>query len=87
MQVVVGVVLVVLGAAGASAIARTLAHRVHGVRLALAVAPAGVLIGTGAALARGWDPIASAVVGAVLVGVLAFTTGLRVDRRPRRPRP
>lgn len=87
MQVAIGVVLVVLGAAGASAIARTLVDRAHGLRLALAVAPAGVLIGTGAALARGWDLVPSAVVGAVLVGLLAFTTGLRVESRHRRSRP
>lgn len=87
MEVVIGVALVVLGAAGASAIARTMADRAHGLRLALAVAPAGVLIGTGAALARGWDLVASAVVGAVVVGLLAFTTGLRLSPRGRRSRP
>lgn len=87
MEVAIGVALVVLGAAGASAIARTLAPRAGGGRLALAVAPAGVLIGTGAALARGWDPVASAVVGALLVGLLAFTTGLRLQPRHRRGRP
>ena len=83
MEVAIGIGLVVLGAAGASAIARSLAPRTRGPGLALAVAPAGVLIGTGAALARGWDLVPSAVVGAVLVAVLALTTGLRV--RPRRP--
>jgi hypothetical protein len=87
VEVAVGVALVLLGAAGASAIARTLATRARGLRLALAVAPAGILIGTGAALARGWDLVASAVVGALLVGVLAFTTGLRVQPRRRGPRP
>jgi hypothetical protein len=86
VEVVVGVGLVVLGAAGASAIARSLAPRVRGPRLALAVAPAGVLVGTGAALVRGWDAVASAVVGAVLVALLALVTGLRVDVRHRRPR-
>lgn len=84
MEVAIGVGLVVLGAAGASAIARTLGGRAHGVRLAFAVAPAGVLIGTGAALARGWDLVPSAVVGTLLVGVLALTSGLRLA--PREPR-
>lgn len=86
MEVVVGVLLLVVGAAGASAIARSLADRMHGLRLAAAVAPAGVLIGTGAALVRGWDLLPSAAVGAVLVAVLAFTTGLRVERGARRGR-
>jgi hypothetical protein len=83
-EVVVGIVLVVLGAAGASAIARTLSSRLHGLRLALAVAPAGVLVGAGAALVRGWDLLGSAAVGAVVVAALAFATGLRVSPRGRR---
>ena len=83
-EVVVGIVLVVLGAAGASAIARTLSPRVQGLRLGLAVAPAGVLVGAGAALVRGWDLLGSAVVGAVAVTALAFVTGLRVSPRGRR---
>lgn len=87
MQVVVGVGLVLLGAAGASAIARTVATRRRGGWLAVAVAPAGILIGTGAALARGWDLVASAAVGAVVVAVLALTTGLRLDPRRGRSRP
>lgn len=79
----VGVLLVVLGATAASAIARTVGARARGLRLALAVAPAGVLIGAGAALAREWDLLPSAVVGAVLVAGLAFTTGLRLQPRRR----
>lgn len=83
-EVVVGIVLVVLGAAGASAIAATLSPRVQGLRLALATAPAGVLVGAGAALVRGWDLLGSAAVGAVVVAALAFVTGLRVTPRGRR---
>ena len=86
METLVGVVLLVLGAAGASAIARTLADRVRGPLLAVAVAPAGVLVGTGAALARGWDLVPSAVVGVVLVALLGLTTGLRVQAPRRGPR-
>lgn len=86
MQVAVGVVLVVLGAAGASAIARMMSAHAPGPRLALAVAPTGILIGTGGALVRGWDVVGSAVVGAVLVAVLGLTTGLRIQPR-RRSRP
>lgn len=87
MEVAVGVLLVVLGAAGASTITRSMAAGGRGPRLALAVAPTGILIGAGGALVRGWDLVGSAVVGAVLVGLLALTTGLRVEPRRRRPRP
>ncbi len=86
METLVGVVLLVLGAAGASAIARSLEDRVRGPLLAVAVAPAGVLVGTGAALARGWAPLPSALVGVVLVGVLGLTTGMRVQSPRRGPR-
>ncbi len=81
-----GVALVVLGAAAASAIARTLADRLRGPALAAAVAPTGILIGAGAALARDWDLVPSAAVGAVLVALLALTTGLRLAPRRRGPR-
>lgn len=87
MQVAVGVVLVVLGAAAASTTARMLSPRVRGPRLAMAVAPTGVAIGAGAALVRGWDLLPSAVVGTCLVAVLALTTGLRLEPRHRRSRP
>ncbi len=83
VTVVVGALLVVLGAVGASVIARTMATHVRGPRLALAVAPTGVLIGTGAALVRGWDVVGSAVVGAMLVALLALTTGMRIEPRRR----
>lgn len=86
MDVVIGVVLVVLGAAGASAIARTVGARVRGPLLGLAVAPAGVLVGTGAAFVRGWDVLASAVVAALVLGLLAAGTGLRWQPRNRRTR-
>lgn len=86
MTVVVGALLVVLGAVGASVIARTTATHVRGPRLALVVAPTGVLIGTGGALVRGWDVVGSAVVGAALVALLALTTGMRIEPR-RRSRP
>ena len=81
-----GVALVVLGAVAASTIARTLSDRLRGPALALAVAPTGILIGAGAALARDWDLVPSAVVGAVLVALLALTTGLRLQPRHRGPR-
>ena len=82
----VGVALVVLGAAAASTIARSLSDRLRGPALAAAVAPTGILIGAGAALARDWDLVPSAVVGAVLVALLALTSGLRLQPRRRGPR-
>lgn len=81
-----GVALVVLGAVAASTIARSLSDRLRGPALAVAVAPTGILIGAGAALARDWDLVPSAAVGAVLVAVLALTSGLRVPSRRRGPR-
>ena len=86
MEVAVGVALVVLGAVAASTIARSPSDRLRGPVLAVAVAPTGILIGAGAALVRGWDPVASAGVGAVLVGLLALATGLRLRPRRRGPR-
>lgn len=84
MEVVIGAVLVVAGAVGASFVARSMAGRGRGPRLALAVAPTGLLVGAGAALVRGWDLLGSALAGAVVMGLLALTTGLRIEPRRRR---
>lgn len=84
MQVVIGVVLAVVGATAATAIARVVAPRGRGPRVALAVAPTGLLIGAGAALARGWDLLPSTLLGMVLVGVVGLAGGLRVQRPSRR---
>lgn len=78
MEQVIGLVLVALGAVAATVITRTLPGSGPRARLALAVAPTGVLIGAGAALARGWSLVPSAVIGMVLVTVVAVTTGLRI---------
>lgn len=84
MEVVIGVALAVVGATAATAIARVVAPRGRGPRVALAVAPTGLLIGAGAAMARGWDLLPSALLGMVLVGLVGLAGGLRVQRPSRR---
>lgn len=84
MEVVVGVVLVLVGATAATAIARVMEPRGRGPRLAAAVAPTGVLIGAGAALARGWDLLPSALLGVLLVGLVALASGMRYRPASRR---
>lgn len=75
MDVAVGVVLALVGATAATVITRSADRR--GPRLALMVAPMGLLIGAGAALARGWDLVASALLGMLVVGLLSLLSGLR----------
>jgi hypothetical protein len=75
VDVAVGVVLALVGATTATLLTRSATRR--GPRLALMVAPAGLLIGAGAALARGWDLAASALLGMLAVGVLSLLSGLR----------
>jgi hypothetical protein len=79
---VLGVVLVVLGATGAS-----LAQRGGGrptlLRL-LGLVPFGVLIGAGAALVRGWDLMASLVAGGLLVPLVGAGSDLLAARRRAR---
>jgi hypothetical protein len=84
----VGVVLLVIGAVGAS-----LTHRAPGrptpVRV-LGLVPFGVLIGAGAALVRGWDLVAAITAGALLVplvgvggDIMAARRRARAGRRPQ----
>lgn len=84
MDLAVGLVLVLLGAFGASATARTLDERGRGRAVPVAVAPMGVLVGAGAALVRGWDPVGSMVSGAVLLPLVAAVVRLLEARRRRR---
>lgn len=82
--VVLGVVLLVVGAVGAS-----LAHRTPGrptLPRVLALVPFGVLIGAGAALVRGWDLLAAIVAGAVLVPLVGVGGDLLAARRRARTR-
>lgn len=85
MDVAIGLVLVVLGAFGASATARTLQERGRARVVPLAVAPMGVLVGAGAALVRGWDLVGSMVAGATLLPLVAAVVQV-VEARRRRER-
>lgn len=82
---VVGVVLLLLGASGASAVHRRQQGRPGPVAL-LTLAPFGVLIGAGAALVRGWDLGLAAVTGALVVIVVALAGDVLAARRRARDR-
>jgi uncharacterized membrane protein YhaH (DUF805 family) len=86
LRAVVGVVLVLLGATGATVTQRRLDAEGRSALALLALVPFGVLIGAGAALARGWDLTISLVVGAVLVPVVGALGRLLEVRRRRRRR-
>lgn len=81
---VLGVVLALLGATGATLSARDGGRPTPG--RVLRLAPFGVLVGAGAALVRGWDLGATALVGAVLVPLVALLGDLRAARRRARRR-
>lgn len=68
-----GLVLVVLGATGASLVGRRSGPPT--VLLSARLLVSGAVVGIGAALVRGWDPAGTAVLGAVLV----LTVGLGGD--------
>lgn len=85
LPVLAGVVLLVLGAVGASALHRRQQGRPGAVAL-LTMAPFGVLIGAGAALVRGWDLGLSAVTGAIVVVVVALGGDVLSARRRARAR-
>lgn len=80
----VGLALVALGATGATLLGREVG-RPTPLRLARLV-PFGVLVGAGAALVRGWDLAPTAVVGAVLVPLVALTGDVLAARRRARGR-
>jgi uncharacterized membrane protein YhaH (DUF805 family) len=81
--VLLGVVLVAFGAIGASVTQRRLDDEGRSSRAPLYLAPFGVLIGAGAAVARGWDPLAAILAGAVLVPLVGVVGRLIEVRRSR----
>lgn len=81
--VLLGVVLVAIGAVGASLTQRRLDEQGRSSRAPLYLAPFGVLIGAGAAVARGWDPLAAILAGAVLVPLVGVVGRLIEVRRGR----
>ncbi|MEX2549284.1 MAG: hypothetical protein WD638_03575 [Nitriliruptoraceae bacterium] len=86
LTLVVGVALVLLGATGATLTQRRLDAEGRSVLALLALVPFGVLIGAGAALARGWELVISLVVGALLVPVVGGLGRLLEVRRLRKRR-
>jgi hypothetical protein len=88
VAVVVGLVLVLLGATGATAVARGFDTSGQPARVPLRLVPFGILIGGGAALVRGWDLGVGVLVGAVAIPVVATVVRLvEVRRRRWRGRP
>jgi len=83
--VAVGVLLLLLGAAGATARQQRRTGRPGPVSV-LAMAPFGVLIGAGAALVRGWDLALAAVLGALVVPFVGLVGDLFAARRRARRR-
>lgn len=85
ISLVVGAVLLLLGASGAGLLHRR-QHGRPGPGSVLALAPFGVLIGAGAALVRGWDLGLSAVAGAMAVILVALGGDVLAARRRARDR-
>lgn len=89
MAVVIGVLLVALGAVGATVTQRWLEDRGRARVAPLFLAPHGVLIGAGAAIARSWDLVPAMLAGAVLIPVVGALGRMwevrRAARRSRSP--
>lgn len=79
-----GLLLVALGATGATLLGRD-PGRPTPSRL-VRLAPFGVLVGAGAALVRGWDLGATVALGAVLVPLVALGGDVLAARRRARRR-
>lgn len=86
MDVVVGVGLVLLGAASASAVTRALEERNRLVWLPFALVPPGVLVGAGAATARSWNLWGTIAAGAVVLPLAGMVFVVVRRRRVRDPR-
>jgi hypothetical protein len=83
--IVLGAVLLLLGAVGATVSQRGLEHRGRATLAPLGLVPFGILMGSGAAMIRGWDLWISMGVGAIVVPVVgAVGRMLEVRRRRRR---
>lgn len=81
MHIVLGSLLLLLGATGATVVTRALEERGQAILAVPANVPMGLLIGAGAALVRGSDLPEAMLAGAVLVPVAGALLG---RRRPRR---
>jgi hypothetical protein len=83
-MLVLGIGLVVLAAVGATSTQRSLEADGRASIAPLYLVPFGVLLGAGAAIARGFDLVAAMVVGAVLVPVVGVVGRMVEVRRHRR---
>lgn len=83
VAIAVGLLLVVLGAVGATAVARGFDGAERPARVPLQLVPFGVLIGGGAALVRDWELWAGVLVGGALVPLVATLARLVEVRRRR----
>ena len=86
VALLVGVGLLGVGAIGATVTQRWLESQGRASIAPLFLIPFGVLIGSGAAIARGWDLVTSMVVGAILVPVVGAAGRLLEVRRAKRRR-
>ena len=86
VAIAIGLVLVVLGAVGATAMSRAFDTAADPRWVPLRLVPFGILIGGGASLVRAWDLAAGILVGAVLVPVIATAARLIEVRRRRHRR-
>jgi hypothetical protein len=84
LMLALGIGLVVLAAVGATSTQRSLEADGRATLAPLYLVPFGILLGAGAALARGFDLIAAMIVGAVLVPLVGIVGRLVEVRRHRR---
>jgi CHASE2 domain-containing sensor protein len=82
-ELLLGVVLVAFGAVGATMTQRRLDEEGRSTVAPVFLAPFGVLIGAGAAVARGWDVVVAILVGAVVVPIVGVVGRLVEVRRGR----
>ncbi len=80
---IAGVVLIVLGALGATVTQRRLEAAHRGRLVPVLLVPYGVLMGGGAAFVRGWDLALSMLIGGVFVPLVGVV-GRLIDVRRRK---
>ena len=83
-MLVLGLLLVALGATGATLTQRRFEQEARVRRTPLWLIPFGVLVGAGAAMVRGWDLYGSMLAGAVLVPLVSVVSLVLEARKRRR---
>jgi hypothetical protein len=86
VELLVGVVLLVVGAVGATTTQRRFELTGRATWAPVALVPFGVLVGAGAALVRGYDLVAAMLVGAIVVPLVGVVGRMIEVRRHRRDR-